>query len=62
MRRVREHVAGTTKTTRDRRPLLAWFEQVETRQAAVEKEADLKHRIDTQPEDVRRMVAAFRSR
>ena len=62
MRRVQEHCAGTTKTTRDRRPVLAWFEQVATRQAAVEKEADLKHRIDTQPEDVRRMVAAFRSR
>ena len=62
MRRLQEHCAGTTKTTRGRRPVLAWFEQVPTRQAAVEKEADLKHRIDTRPEGVRRMVAAFRSR
>ena len=62
MRRMQEHSEGTTKTTRGRRPVLAWFEQVATRQAAVEKEADLKHRIDTQPEGVRRMVGAFRSR
>ena len=62
MRRVQEHCAGTTKTTRGRRPVLAWFEQVGSRQAAVEKEADLKHRIDTRPEAVREMVAAFRSR
>ena len=62
MRRMQEHCAGTTKTTRGRRPVLAWFEQVPTRQAAVEMEADLKHRIDTQPEGVRRMAAAFRSR
>ena len=62
MRRMQEHGAGTTKATRGRRPVLAWFEQVPTRQAAVEKEADLKHRIDTQPEGVRRMTAAFRSR
>ena len=62
MRRMQEHCAGTTKTTRGRRPVLAWFEQVPTRQAAVEKEADLKHRIDTQPEAVRGMVAAFRGR
>lgn len=62
IRRMQEHCAGTTKTTRGRRPVLAWFEQVPTRQAAVEKEADLKHRIDTQPEAVRGMVATFRSR
>ena len=62
MRRMQEHCDGTTKTTAGRRPVLAWFEQVSTRQAAVEKEADLKHRIDTQPEAVRGMVAAFRSR
>ena len=62
MRRMQEHCEGTTKTTRGRRPVLAWFEQVGSRQAAVEKEADLKHRIDTQPEGVRRMVSAFRSR
>ena len=62
MRRVREHGEGTTKTTAGRRPALAWFEQVPTRQAAVEREADLKHRIDTQPQAVRRMVEAFRRR
>ena len=62
MRRMQEHCDGTTKTTRGRRPVLAWFEQVPSRQAAVEKEADLKHRIDTQPDDVRQMAAAFRSR
>ena len=62
MRRMQEHCDGTTKTTAGRRPVLAWFEQVSTRQAAVEKEADLKHRIDTQPGAVRGMVAAFRSR
>ena len=62
MRRVYEHCDGTTKTTAGRKPVLAWFEQVPTRQAAVEKEADMKHRIDTQPEAVRRMVGAFRSR
>ena len=62
MRRMQEHCAGTTKTTRGRRPALAWFEQVPTRQAAVEKEADLKHRIDTASDGVRAMVAAFRNR
>ena len=62
MRRMQEHCTGTTKTTRGRRPALAWFEQVPTRQAAVEKEADLKHRIDTAPDGVRGMVAAFRNR
>ncbi|MDE0207316.1 MAG: GIY-YIG nuclease family protein [Candidatus Tectomicrobia bacterium] len=62
MRRMQEHGQGTTKTTAGRRPRLAWFEQVPTRQAAVEREADLKHRIDTQPGEVRQMVAAFRSR
>ena len=62
MRRVQEHCAGTTKTTAGRRPVLAWFEQLPTRQAAVEKEAELKHRIDTEPADVRLMVAAFRNR
>ena len=60
MRRMQEHCAGTTKTTRGRRPALAWFEQVASRQLAVEKEADLKYRIDTAPDGVRGMVAAFR--
>ena len=60
MRRMQEHCQGTTKTTAGRRPVLAWFEQVPTRQAAVEREADLKHRIDAQPETVGEMVAAFR--
>ena len=60
--RMMEHSGGTTKTTAGRRPQLAWFEQVSSRQAAVEKEADLKHQIDTQPEAVRQMVAGFRSR
>ena len=62
MRRMHEHCEGTTKTTAGRRPVLAWFEQVPTRQAAVEKEADLKHRIDVEPAAVRQMVSAFRSR
>lgn len=62
MRRMQEHCEGTTKTTRGRRPVLAWFEQVGSRQAAVEKEADLKHRIDVRPAEVRQMVTAFRSR
>ena len=62
MRRMQEHCAGTTKTTRGRRPVLAWFEQVPTRQAAVEREADLKYRIDKAPDGVRGMVAAFRNR
>jgi predicted GIY-YIG superfamily endonuclease len=62
MRRLQEHCEGTTKTTAGRRPALVWFEQVGTRQAAVEKEADLKHRIDTQLGDVRQMVHAFRGR
>ena len=62
MRRMHEHSQGTTKTTAGRRPALAWFEQVPTRQAAVEMEAELKHRIDTQPEVVGEMVAAFRRR
>ena len=62
MRRMQEHCQGTTKTTAGRRPVLAWFEQVPTRQAAVEREADLKHRIDAQPEAVGEMVAAFRRR
>ena len=62
MRRMHEHCEGTTKTTAGRRPVLVWFEQVPTRQAAVEKEADLKHRIDVAPTEVRQMVQAFRSR
>lgn len=62
MRRMQEHCGGKTKTTRGRRPVLAWFEQVPTRQAAVEREADLKHRIDKAPDGVRGMVAAFRNR
>ena len=62
MRRLCEHGDGTTPTTAGRRPVLAWFEQVGSRQAAVEKEADLKHRIDTQPAEVRRMVDEFRRR
>ena len=62
MRRVQEHCNGSTKTTRGRSPALAWFEQVSSRQAAVEREADLKHRIDTQPEGLRRMVEDFRRR
>ena len=62
MRRVQEHCDGTTKTTAGRHPVLAWFEQVPSRQAAVEKEAELKHRIDTQPEGVRQMVENFRRR
>ena len=62
MRRIEEHCQGTTKTTAGRKPVLAWFEQVPTRQAAVEKEADLKHRIDSNPEGVRQMAEAFRRR
>ena len=62
MRRMMEHSGGTTKTTAGRQPQLVWFEQVPTRQVAVEKEADLKHRIDTQPDAVRKMAAAFRMR
>ena len=59
MRRMMEHGEGTTKTTAGRSPRLAWFEQVPTRQAAVEKEADLKYRIDTEPGTVRQMVENF---
>ena len=62
MRRMQEHGSGTTKTTAGRRPQLLWFEQVPSRQAAVEREADLKHRIDTQPGEVRQMARAFQSR
>ena len=59
MRRMIEHRNGTTKTTAGRQPNLVWFEQLPSRQAAVEKEADLKHRIDTRPAQVRGMVEAF---
>ena len=62
MRRMQEHGDGTTKTTAGRRPVLAWFEQVATREAAVKREADLKHRIDAQPDAVRQMVEDFRRR
>ena len=62
MRRVDEHLNGRSRTTAGRRPRLAWFEQLPTRQAAVEKEADLKHGIDTNPAAVRSMIAAFRRR
>ena len=62
MRRLQEHCEGSTKTTAGRGPVLAWFEQMPSRQAAVEKEAELKHRIDTQPEEVRQMVEQFRRR
>ena len=62
LRRVQEHLGGRTKTTAGRRPVLAWFEQMPSRQAAVEKEADLKHRIDMQPERIRDMIQAFRRR
>ena len=62
MRRMVEHRNGTTKTTAGRQPNLVWFEQLPSRQAAVEKEADLKHRIDTQPGGVQLMVQEFRRR
>ena len=62
MRRMQEHCAGTTKTTAGRNPKLAWFEQHPTRQAAVEKEADMKHQIDVQPGPVRRMIETFQRR
>ena len=62
LRRTQEHCSGKTKTTAGRRPVLAWFEQMPSRQAAVEREADLKHRIDTQPEGIRDMIQAFRTR
>ena len=62
MRRMDEHRKGSTKTTAGRNPKLVWFQQLPSRLAAVEQEADLKHRIDVQPEGVRGMVAAFRSR
>ena len=62
MRRMQEHCAGTTKTTAGRNPKLAWFEQHPSRQAAVEKEADMKHQIDVQPGPVRRMVETFQRR
>lgn len=60
IRHLYEHLGGKTKTTAGRRPVLAWVEQAPTRQAAIEKEADLKHQLDTNPERVRRMIAAFR--
>ena len=56
MRRMDEHRNGTTKTTAGRQPNLVWFEQLPSRQTVVEKEADLKHRIDTQPAGVQHMV------
>ena len=59
MRRLDQHRNGKTKTTAGRQPRLVWFEQLPSRQAAVEKEADLKHRIDTQPVQMRGMVEAF---
>ena len=62
IRRMDEHRSGTTKTTAGRKPELVWFEQLPSRQAAVEQEADLKHRIDVRPAEVREMVSAFRSR
>lgn len=62
MRRLHEHLNGGTRTTAGRHPRLAWFEQLPTRQAAVEKEADLKHRIDTDPQAVWLMIEAFRRR
>ena len=62
IRRMDEHRNGTTKTTAGRKPELVWFEQLPSRQAAVEQEADLKHRIDVRPAEVREMVSAFRSR
>ena len=62
MRRMYEHRNGTTQTTAGRQPSLVWFEQLPTRQAAVEKEADLKHRIDTQPAGVQLMIQEFRRR
>ena len=62
MRRLGEHQEGTTKTTAGRDPKLVWFEQHPTRQAAVEREADMKHLIDVQPRAVRRMIETFRRR
>ena len=62
LRRLGEHQSGTTKTTAGRDPKLVWFEQLPSRQAAVEREADMKHLIDTQPRPVRRMIEAFQRR
>lgn len=60
MRHLYDHLGGKAKTTVGRYPVLAWVQQVPTRQAATEKEADLKHQLDTNPEGVQRMIAAFR--
>ena len=62
IRRVSEHEAGATQSTAGRKPRLAWFAQVSSRQEAVEKEADLKHLIDKQPGRVRRLIEEFRRR
>ena len=44
--RMGEHRDGKAKSTADKNPLLVWFEIVDTRKEAAEREAQLKELID----------------
>ena len=57
--RMGEHRDGKTKSTANKNPLLVWFEIVDTRKEASERESQLKKLIDKNEREVRRMVNKF---
>lgn len=57
--RMGEHRDGKAKSTADKNPLLVWFEIVDTRKEAAEREAQLKELIDKNERKVRRIVNKF---
>ena len=57
--RMGEHRDGKTRSTAGKNPLLVWFQDVDTREAAAKVEAYLKGLIDTNDREVRRMVTEF---
>ena len=57
--RLSEHRDGKEKATAGRNPKLVWFEVVQSRQVAAEREAELKRLIDRNPREVRRRVIKF---
>ena len=57
--RLGEHRDGKTKSTASQNPVLVWFEIVDTRDEAAEREARLKEMIDGNERKVRRMVNRF---
>lgn len=58
--RLSEHRDGKVISTTGQHPRLVWFDNVPSREAATEREAELKNLIDSNPREIRRMVIKFR--